>query len=106
MQYIHGKPLKQYLRKKLIALKEEKLQIKTSNSSLRNHENKSKLKNKQKKNQSKNYWGKKAKKETQRASLVAQWLRICLPMQGTRVRALVWEDPTCRGVAGPVSHNY
>ena len=40
------------------------------------------------------------------ASLVAQWLRVCLPMQGTRVRALVWEDPTCRGVAGPVSHNY
>ena len=29
------------------------------------------------------------------ASLVAQWLRICLLMQGTRVRALVWEDPTC-----------
>ena len=22
-------------------------------------------------------------------------MRICLPMQGTRVRALVWEDPTC-----------
>ena len=41
-----------------------------------------------------------------RASLVAQWLRICLPMQGARVRALVWEDPTCRGAAGPVSHNY
>ena len=40
------------------------------------------------------------------ASLVAQWLRICLPMQGTRVRALVWEDPTCRGTAGPVSQNY
>ena len=40
------------------------------------------------------------------ASLVAQWLRVCLPMQGTRVRALVWEDPTCRGAAGPVSHNY
>ena len=40
-----------------------------------------------------------------RASLVAQWLRICLLMQGTRVRALVWEDPTCRGAAGPVSHN-
>ena len=31
------------------------------------------------------------------ASLVAQWLRICLPMQGTRVQALVWEDPTCHG---------
>ena len=41
-----------------------------------------------------------------RASLVAQWLRVCLLMQGTRVRALVWEDPACRGVTGPVSHNY
>ena len=41
-----------------------------------------------------------------RASLVAQWLRICLPIQGTRVRALVWEDPTCHGATGPVSHNY
>ena len=40
------------------------------------------------------------------ASLVAQWLRICLLMQGTRVRALVWEDPTCHGAAGPVSHSY
>ena len=39
------------------------------------------------------------------ASLVAQWLRICLPMQGTGVRALVWEDPTCRGATRPVSHN-
>ena len=39
------------------------------------------------------------------ASQVAQWLRICLLMQGTRVRALVWEDPTCRRAAGPVSHN-
>ena len=27
-------------------------------------------------------------------SLVAQWLRTCLPMQGTQVRALVQEDPT------------
>ena len=42
---------------------------------------------------------------TDRASLVAQWLRICLPMQGTRVRALVWEDPTCHGAAGPMSRN-
>ena len=41
-----------------------------------------------------------------RASLVAQWLRVCLPMQGTRVRALVSEDPTCRGATRPVSHNY
>ena len=45
-------------------------------------------------------------KESCRASLVAQWLRVCLPMQGTWVRALVWEDPTCRGATGPVSHNY
>ena len=41
-----------------------------------------------------------------RASLVVQWLRICLLMQGTRVRALVWEDPTCRGATRPVSRNY
>ena len=43
---------------------------------------------------------------TSGASLVAQWLRICLLMQGTRVQALVWEDPTCRGATKPVSHNY
>ena len=46
------------------------------------------------------------KKMWYRASLVVQWLRVCLPMQGTRVRALVWEDPTCRGATRPVSHNY
>ena len=46
------------------------------------------------------------KKSTNGASLVAQWLRICLTMQGTQVRALVWEDPTCRGATRPVSHNY
>ena len=40
------------------------------------------------------------------ASLVVQRLRIHLPMQGTRVRALVWEDPTCCGATRPVSHNY
>ena len=39
------------------------------------------------------------------ASLVVQWLRICLLMQRTRVRALVWEDPTCHGATRPVSHN-
>ena len=44
-------------------------------------------------------------KSYSRASLVAQWLRVCLPMQGTRVRALVWEDPTCRGATGPLSHD-
>ncbi|XP_059762954.1 transmembrane protein 256 isoform X2 [Balaenoptera ricei] len=28
------------------------------------------------------------------------------PLWGTWVRALVWEDPTCRGATRPVSHNY
>ena len=45
-------------------------------------------------------------KNKQRASLVAQWLRIRLPMQGTRVRALVLEDPTSRGATKPMCHNY
>ena len=27
-------------------------------------------------------------------------MRVCLPVQGTQVRALVWEDPTCH-VAQP-----
>ena len=31
------------------------------------------------------------KKVTWGASLVAQWLRICLPMQGTQVQSLLWE---------------
>ena len=41
-----------------------------------------------------------------RASLVAQWLRIPLPMQGTRVPSLVRENPTCRGATKPMRHNY
>ena len=40
-----------------------------------------------------------------RMSLVIQWLRIRLAMQGTRVPSLVWEDSTCRGAAKPVHHN-
>ena len=40
------------------------------------------------------------------ASLVVQWLRICLPMEGTRVRTLVREDPTCCGATKPVRHSY
>ena len=39
-------------------------------------------------------------------SLVAQWLRVHLPMQGTRVQALVWEDPTCCRATKPVHHNH
>ena len=53
-------------------------------------------------------WGKAVygTKGVDRTSLVVQWLRIHLPMQGTRVQALVWEDPTCRGATKPVRHNY
>jgi len=40
------------------------------------------------------------------ASLVVQWLRICLAIQGTPVQSLVWEDPTCQGATKPVNHNY
>ena len=39
-------------------------------------------------------------------SLVAQWLGIHLPMQGTGVWALVQEDPTCHGATKPVRPNY
>ena len=35
------------------------------------------------------------------ASLVAQCLRIRLPVQGMQVPALVWEDPTCHGATKP-----
>ena len=41
-----------------------------------------------------------------RASLVVQWLRICLSVQETWVQSLVWEDPTCRRVIKPICHNY
>ena len=39
-------------------------------------------------------------------SLVVQWLRISLPVQGTWVRSLVWEDSSCHGATKPVSHSY
>ena len=39
-------------------------------------------------------------------SLAVQWLRIGLPMQGTWVRSLVWEDSTCHRTIKPTSHNY
>ena len=41
-----------------------------------------------------------------RTSLVAQWLRICLPTQGTPLQALVQEDPTCRRASEPACHNH
>ena len=46
------------------------------------------------------------KSQWKRASLVIQWLTICLPMRGTRVRSLVREDPTCCGAAKPMCCNY
>ena len=46
------------------------------------------------------------KLKEQRASLVAKQLRICLPIQGTWVQALAWEDPTCHRATKPVRHNY
>ena len=38
--------------------------------------------------------------------LVVQWIRICLPVQGTRVWSLVQEDSTHHRATKPVSHNY
>ena len=40
------------------------------------------------------------------ASLVVQWLRIPLPMQGTWVQPLVQEDSMCHGATKPVCHNF
>ena len=41
-----------------------------------------------------------------RTILVVQWLRMLLPMQGTQVQSLVWEDPTCCESTKPLSYNY
>jgi len=41
----------------------------------------------------------------QGTSLVVQWLGVCLPMQGTQVQSLVWEDSTYHGATKPVCHN-
>ena len=46
-------------------------------------------------------------KESHRGTyLAAQWLRIRLPMQGTQVRSLVLEDPTCCRATKRMCHNY
>ena len=42
---------------------------------------------------------------TSGTSLVAQYVRLRLPMQGTWVRSLVREDSTCCRAAKPVCHN-
>ena len=43
---------------------------------------------------------------TKKTSLVVQWLRICLPMQGTQFRSLVWKQPTCHWAKKAMCHNY
>ena len=40
------------------------------------------------------------------ASLVAEWLRICLPTQGTWVRSPAGKDSTCLGATKPLQHNH
>ena len=47
------------------------------------------------------FW--KKEKARHRASLVAQWKRICLPMLEIRVRFLIWEDPICTEQLSPCS---
>ena len=39
------------------------------------------------------------------ASLVVQWLRVCLAMQGPPRRSLYREDSTCRRATKPECHN-
>ena len=39
-------------------------------------------------------------------SLVVQWLRICLPIQGTQVQFLIQEDPAHHGATKHVHPNY
>ena len=35
------------------------------------------------------------------ASLVVQWLRVCLPVQGTQVQSFLQEDPHAAGQQRP-----
>ena len=37
---------------------------------------------------------------------MVQWLRMCLPMQGSQVQSLIREDPTWGRATKPVRHNY
>ena len=40
------------------------------------------------------------------ASLVVQWVRICLSIQGKWIWSLIWEDFICRGATNPTHHSY
>ena len=48
----------------------------------------------------------KLSKNLMRASLVAQWVRICLPMQGTRIDSWSVKIPHATEQLKPVSHNF
>ena len=37
--------------------------------------------------------------------LVAQWIRICLPMRRTQVQSMVQKDSTCCGATKTMCHN-
>ena len=47
-----------------------------------------------------------SRKTSFKTSLVVQWLRIHLPMQGTWVQSLAQKDSTCHGAARPMHHSY
>ena len=44
-------------------------------------------------------------KKRSQASLVVQWLRIHLAVQGTAVQSLVQDDPTCSRATNPMKEN-
>ena len=48
------------------------------------------------------YWERQYRNIAWGTFLVVQWLIIHLPMQGTQVWTLVWEDPICHGVTKPM----
>ena len=48
----------------------------------------------------------KAQIQNLEASLVAQWWKIRLPVQDTRVQSQIREDPTSCGATMPLRHNY
>ena len=48
----------------------------------------------------------KAQIQNLEASLVAQWWKIRLPVQDTRVQSQIREDPTSCGATMPLCHNY
>ena len=46
------------------------------------------------------------KKSISKVSLTVQWLRTCLPRQGTWVQSLTQEDPMWCRATKPIRHNY